>query len=271
MKCGKNPQIKIVLPAVLIINIVMFAVTGVVSKAECASVKHIWEKQHAKTDSRGNLVWTTEPFVFEAGDSVRYIDFEQGSDSNNGTTKKTAWKHHPWDSKAGGRAASCTGVDTYVFKRGVCYRSTLRAKAAGRPGNPVRLTSDPSWGEGEAVICGSVKITSGWKKGAVNNDIPDRKKVWYKDLGFVPRNVWMVKGEKITRIPLARMPNWTVSDPEDVKKEWWFWDNPGHPYFNLTMKSEDGRHCFFSRTRTHPSHHQDSEACPQDSTCDTCK
>ncbi len=45
----------------------------------------------------------------------------------------------------------------------------------------------------------------------------------------------------ITRIPLARMPNWKVSDPEDVKSEWWHWDNQGHPYFNLTMKSEDGR------------------------------
>ena len=51
----------------------------------------------------------------------------------------------------------------------------------------------------------------------------------------------MVRGEEITRIPLARMPNWRVSDPEDVKKEWWFWDNPGHPYFHLTMKASAGR------------------------------
>ena len=210
-------------------------------KTERTSKQYIWEQQLAKTDAKGGLVWMPQPFVFEAGDSVRYIDFEEGRDGNGGKTPSTAWKHHPWDDKATGRAASCNGVHTYIFKRGVSYRGTLSAQDSGQPGNPIRLTSDPSWGEGEAVICGSVKIAGGWKKGARHRDIPNKSKVWYTDIDFAPRNVWMVEGEEVTRLPLARMPNWQVSDPEDVKKEWWFWDNPGHPYFNLTMKSEDGR------------------------------
>ena len=134
-------------------------------KTERASKKYTWEQQHAKTDAKGGLVWMPKPFVFEAGDSVCYIDFEDGRDGNDGKTTSTAWKHHPWDGKATGQAASCTGVHTYVFKRGVYYRSTLSAQDSGQPGNPIRLTSDPSWGKGEAVICGSVKITGGWKKG----------------------------------------------------------------------------------------------------------
>jgi len=210
-------------------------------KAERTSQRYSWEQQHAKTDTKGGLAWTPRPFVFQPGPSVRYIDFAEGRDDNDGKTKGTAWKHHPWDGAATGRAVSCSGIHTYVFKRGVYYRGTLTARESGQPGNPIRLTSDSSWGKGEAVVCGSARITGGWKQGAEHPEIPDRESVWYTDLHFAPRNVWMTRGEEITRIPLARMPNWKVSDPEDVKKEWWFWDNPGHPYFHLTMHSDDGR------------------------------
>ena len=211
-------------------------------KTERTSREYSWEQQHAKTDAKGGLVWTPTPFVFEAGDSVRYIDFAEGRDSNDGKTKNTAWKHHPWDSAAAGQAASCSGVHTYVFKRGTHYRGTLSARESGQPGNPIRLTSDPSWGEGRGRhlrFCEESRVAGRRVQSIVISRI--RSKVWYTDLDFAPRNVWLVSGEEITRIPLARMPNWKVSDPEDVKKEWWFWDNPGHPYFHLTMKSDDGR------------------------------
>jgi len=188
-------------------------------KAERTSQRYSWEQQHAKTDTKGGLAWTPRPFVFQPGPSVRFIDFAEGRDDNDGKTKGTAWKHHPWDGAATGRAVSCSGIHTYVFKRGVYYRGTLTARESGQPGNPIRLTSDSSWGKGEAVVCGSARITGGWKQGAEHPEIPDRESVWYTDLHFAPRNVWMTRGEEITRIPLARMPNWKVSDPEDVKKE----------------------------------------------------
>jgi hypothetical protein len=34
----------------------------------------------------------------------------------------------------------------------------------------------------------------------------------------------------MVRIPLARTPNWKVSDPDDIKSEWWSWDNPKKPW-----------------------------------------
>jgi len=98
------------------------------------------------------------------------------------------------------------------------------------------------------VVSGGYRITGGWTRGAEHNDIPHPHNVWTIDLDFSPRTVYLVtpsglsasKDDRITRIPLARMPNWRVSDPEDVKSEWWHWDNPGHPYFNMTMQADKG-------------------------------
>jgi len=223
--------------------VVLFVLGGVWASAEEFS----WQKKYAKVSSKGDIEWSPRPFTFEKGDSIRYIDYEGGNDSNNGLTRDTPWKHHPWDPKASGNAKKCKGTHTYVFKRGVYYRGTMNALESGRKGSPIRLTSDPVWGTGEAVISGGYRITSGWKKGAENKDIPEPDKIWHIDLDFAPRTVFLVepsgrsasKNDKITRIPLARMPNWKVSDPEDVKSEWWHWDNPGHPYFNMTMKAEN--------------------------------
>ena len=189
-----------------------------------------WQEPHAKVLPTGDLEWTHQPFVFQKGESVRYIDFVGGDDANNGQTKVTPWKHHPWDPSARGRAATCKGIHTYVFKRGVAYRGQLIVSESGDAGNPIRLTSDPSWGEGEALICGSEQVT-GWSVGADNPDIPNAAKVSYVDLDFAPRNVWLVENDgRVERIPLARTPNWTVSDPDDIKSEWWSWDNPDDPW-----------------------------------------
>jgi hypothetical protein len=222
--------------------VVLFVLGSVWASAEEFS----WQKTYAKISSTGDIGWSPQPFRFEKGDSVRYIDYEGGNDSNNGLTVDTPWKRHPWDPQASEKAIQCKRIHTYVFKRGVYYRGTMNALESGTTTNPIRLTSDPAWGTGQAVISGGYRITCGWKKGVENKDIPEPDKVWYIDLDFAPRTVYLVKpsgkaaskNDKITRIPLARMPNWKVSEPEDVKSEWWYWDNPGHPYFNLTMKAE---------------------------------
>jgi len=225
------------------LSVILIVFAGVWANAEEFS----WQKNYAQMSSTGDITWTPQPFLFEKGESVRYIDYDAGNDSNNGLTPNTPWKHHPWDSNASGSVRQCKGVHTYVFKRGVYYRGTLNAVESGKKGQPIRLTSDPAWGTGEAIISGGHRITGTWKQGATHKDIPDAHKVWTIDLDFSPRTIYLVEpsgqsasnADKITRIPLARMPNWTVSDPEDVKSEWWFWDNPGHPYFNMTMKSEN--------------------------------
>lgn len=222
------------------------AVVAVFGGAGARAQEYSWQETHAGVSPKGDITWTPRAFEFVRGESVRYIDYETGSDEHDGLTPRTAWRHHPWDGRASGNARACRGIHTYVFKREVYYRGTLTARESGQEGNPIRLTSDPAWGAGEAVISGGHRITGGWTQGAVNPDIPAREKVWFIDLDFAPRTLWLVeaaragasKEDKITRIPLARMPNWTVSGPEDVKSEWWCWDNPGHPYFNLTMKAE---------------------------------
>jgi len=184
-----------------------------------------WNQPKAEITPTGDLKWKPEPYKFEAGPSVRYIDFESGDDAKSGETKDAAWKHHPWDPNATGNAKQCKGAQTYVFKRGVIYRGALHANESGADNNPIRLTSDPAWGTGEAVIAGSERV-SGWKRGAENKDIPDGDKVWYADLSFAPRCVWETRGQDVERIPLARTPNWKVSNPEDVMSEWWTWEQP---------------------------------------------
>jgi len=196
-----------------------------------------WQASNAEVDAKGDLRWKPRPFVFETGNDVRYIDFENGDDANSGENASAPWKHHPWDRKA--VAKSATGsADTYVFKRGVAYRGELLVKGAGRADRPIRLTSDPGWGRGEAVLCGSERIAQ-WTKGATHKDIPEPEKVWWADLDFAPRAVWTVgKDGAIARIPMARTPNWKVSNPDDVKSEWWVWDNPGKPFGNTVTNAQ---------------------------------
>ncbi len=170
-----------------------------------------WQEAYAKVLPRGDLEWAPLPFRFEKGASLRYIDFDAGNDENDGTTKQTPWKHHPWDSQATGKARVCTGIHTYVFKGGVDYRGELRVREAGKPGEPIRLTRDPSWGQGPAVLSGSERIV-GWKKGATHQDIPEPETVWWADLNFAPRSVWLIRKEgSVLRIPLARTPNWKAA------------------------------------------------------------
>jgi hypothetical protein len=206
-----------------------------------------WQEPQAKVLPTGDLEWAPTVFEFKADESVRYIDFESGNDANDGLSKQTSWKHHPWDPSAGGNAAACKGVHTYIFKQGVDYRGEMNAKESGTTAAPIILTRDPSWGEGSAVICGSEAVT-GWKQGMNNHFIPEPEKVWYVDLSWAPRNVWMVgKDGAVTRIALARTPNWTATDPTDIQSQWWTWKNPDKPFDNYATINGERRHLAFDK------------------------
>lgn len=185
-----------------------------------------WQRRQATVLEQGGLEWAPEPFTFRAGVLRRYIDYENGNDYNNGYTTNTPWKHHPWDANAQGNAAAASGNLTYIFKRGVIYRGQLIPRQSGTPSNPIRLTSDPAWGTGEACVYGSELVT-GWQKGpaGVHPSIPSPSSVWYADVGFLPRMVCMVDATGgITRLALARTPNWTITDPTDPLRNCWLWD-----------------------------------------------
>src|SRR5580658_10473024 len=77
-----------------------------------AAEHYSWQEAHAKVLPNGALEWAPKPFVFEKGDSVRYIDFEAGDDAKDGKTQQTAWQHHPWDANAKGEAKACKGIAT---------------------------------------------------------------------------------------------------------------------------------------------------------------
>ncbi len=189
--------------------------------------EYSWEKPHAKILDTGDLQWQPEAFKYIAGPAVRYIDYEHGNDNNDGSSTSSPWKHHPWDPAATGKAQGSKGIFTYVFKRGVVYRGTLTAKESGEPGNPIRLTSDPSWGTGEACIYGSRRFTSGWMKGSAvaAPNIPEPEKVWYQDIdGELPETkvVCELTQDGIKRVRLARTPNYRES-PEDLLIYWPTW------------------------------------------------
>ncbi len=190
-----------------------------------------WQIPKAKVIPRGNLEWAPQTFEFSVspGATVRYIDFQDGNDNNDGKTKNTAWKHHPWDPNAKGNPANAQGTYTYVFKRGVVYRGKLKANQSGEKTNPVTLTSDPSWGEGEASFYGSIKIAEGWQKATseVAPRFPSSEKLWYIDLKVSepPRALWETRGKTITRIPIARHPNWTIKSIADIKSDWFTWEH----------------------------------------------
>ena len=65
-----------------------------------------WQEPQAKVLPTGDLQWAPRVFEFKAGESIRYVDFESGNDANDGLSKQTPRKHHPWDPNAVGVAAS---------------------------------------------------------------------------------------------------------------------------------------------------------------------
>lgn len=219
--------------------------------------RYSWQQPQARVLPTGDLEWAPHPFEFEPGQSIRYIDFESGADTNDGLSKQTPWKHHPWDPNATEKAKAFKGVCTYVFKQGVDYRGEMDAGESGTEAEPIVLTRDPSWGSGPAVICGS-EAMSGWKKGADDPLIPEPEKVWHVDLDWAPRNVWMVaKDGTVTRIPLARTPHWTITDPDDIKSQWWTWKNPDKPFDNYANFHGEKRHLAFDKEHINPGHPQE--------------
>lgn len=205
-----------------------------------------WQEPHARVLAYGDLDWAPHTFSYSPGASVIYIDYEGGDDNNAGTSPSSALKHHPWDANATGNARSISGVKTYVFKRGVIYRGKLVADESGQDGSPIILTSDPSWGSGEAGIYGSERISGGWTRADASSapHIPDPTSVWYIDLPFAvvdnpygsyptwdeiyPQMIAEVTDTGLARIRVARSPNWQITDPNYPTKDWWdvLWVGP---------------------------------------------
>ncbi|RMD78384.1 MAG: hypothetical protein D6820_10035, partial [Lentisphaerae bacterium] len=194
-----------------------------------------WRRPHAGLQANGpvDLQWQPEPFTMRTGNVLRYIDFRNGNDQNDGKTPASAWKHHPWDTNAADSLRSRARqdhVDTYIFKRGVIYRGLLEARESGTDRSPIILTSSPEWGTGDAVLAGSEKIAGPWAKVTSLAQLGFPRHVngviWQVSLpsGKIPMLAWEVgpRGEW-QRLKLARDPNWQDSDPYRPGINWWRW------------------------------------------------
>lgn len=181
-----------------------------------------WQKPHAKVLPGGDLAWAPEAWKTPKLAHPRYIDFDGGDDAKDGKTPATAWKHHPNDPAATGTAkAAAWTIDGYVFKGGVAYRGKLTGAL-----KDAVLCSLPGYGKGRAMIVGAEPVTGAWMRGGAAR-MPEADKVWKTTVDHPVRAVWCKgKDGKWTRLTLARTPNWTYSDPDDVMAGWWQWEQP---------------------------------------------
>ena len=160
------------------------------------------------------------------GNPCFYIDYENGNDANDGS-KAAPWKHHPWDGNAEATAAAATGNHTYVFKGGVTYYGTPVCNESGSAAEPIRLTTDPAWGEGRAIFSAGYEVPGSWEKTPAAQiktlEFPGEAsgKIWEVALSgdFVPRALWETSGEN-RRLTLARWPNWQIDHEYDHFRQW---------------------------------------------------
>ncbi len=94
--------------------------------------------------------------------TIYYVDYSSGSDTNNGTSQSTPWKHAPGDSNATGlaKSAKLVGGDEVLFKGGVVYQGQIDVNASGSSGHPI-MFEGTGWGSGKAILSGmtSAQIT----------------------------------------------------------------------------------------------------------------
>lgn len=100
-----------------------------------------------------------------AATATLYIDYESGSDANDGLSEGGAWKHLPWDDNATGAAAAYSPAagNEFILKGGVSYRGSITIGDPGTSGQPIVIdgNSRGTWGDGPAIIDGS-ELIGGW-------------------------------------------------------------------------------------------------------------
>ncbi len=152
-----------------------------------------------------------------------YIDYDGGSDSNDGTSS-LPFKHHPWDSNATGQAALVTlgAGDMTVFKGGVVYRGYLfGGGATGTVASNIIIdgNTEGTFGVGQAILDASEALT-GWTDqggGVFRASLPDSEVVFPGN----PFTLNMYEGQG-TGVKLMAPSQWPVNQP-DLQ----LWDDMG--------------------------------------------
>ncbi|MBN2584686.1 MAG: right-handed parallel beta-helix repeat-containing protein [Planctomycetes bacterium] len=175
--------------------------------------------------------------------TVYYVDYEDGSDDNAGTSPEAAFKHSPADSAAGGAAkvVKLAPGDKIVFKGGVAYCGTITCTASGQPGNPIVYdgNTDGTFGKGRAIVEGAVPVEN-WTRCKSADEVagnPNWSRIYH---ALVPKpRGWdllnLCDDEK--PLPISQAPN--PSDPffQEAISEYYLVDRrmgntfPGKVYF----------------------------------------
>jgi hypothetical protein len=114
-----------------------------------------------------------------------YVDYQDGSDENSGTSKNNPWKHAPGDTKARGKAKSVSPSpgDTVCLKGGTIYRGSIQVKTSGTRAKPIVFNGD-GWGKQNAIVDGSEPFGKAWKScksGKACGGNPQYKNIYYTD------------------------------------------------------------------------------------------
>ena len=87
-----------------------------------------------------------------------FVDFAAGSDTADGRSQTTAWKHAPGDANATGaaQAAALAAGDVVLLKGGVEYDGTITIATSGTMTSPIVLEggAQQGWGTATAIIAG---------------------------------------------------------------------------------------------------------------------
>ena len=103
-----------------------------------------------------------------ASAATYYVDYTNGSDSNNGTSKTTAWKYAPGMYSSSGTSASTTlnAGDSVILKGCVTWPNASFPWAPnfnGSPGNPIYYGVDQTWWDATVAGC-----SSSWNRPILN-------------------------------------------------------------------------------------------------------
>ncbi|MFW6146319.1 MAG: PKD domain-containing protein [Planctomycetota bacterium] len=156
--------------------------------------------------------------VLPAGGATYYVDFDGGSDADDGLSPATPFKHCPLDPNAGGAADATVirGGDTVIFKGGVHYRGTIEVRANSVASTPIVFDGNTAgdFGEGRAIIDGSEPVT-GWTRcqtAAEANGNPHYANIYWAYVPPPNSDTFLVnlcEGDRL--LALAQDPN--PSDP----------------------------------------------------------
>ncbi len=148
-----------------------------------------------------------------AGAETYYVDFASGSDTADGRSPRTAFKHAPGDRDAEGVAGEVKLApgDKVVFKGGVTYYGEVQCRWSGAPTAPIVFdgNTDGAFGEGPAVIDGSEPL-SGWTRCRSAADCagnPNWRNIYYTDAPEGTNPFWCNLTQDDRLMAVAQDPN----------------------------------------------------------------